>query len=74
MKIHRYPDYFEKKNLHVKLTLLTKLINSSYKLALLIHHGMCLVQRQLKQFSMHWAVERMAQDSHKTAKSKYIPS
>jgi len=33
--IQRHPDYFEKKevNLYVKLTLLTKLISSSYKLA-----------------------------------------
>ena len=35
----------KEKNLHVKLTLLTKLISSSYKLALLIHLDMCLVQR-----------------------------
>jgi len=36
----------------VKLTLLTKVISSSYKLALLIHQDMCLVQWQLKYFSL----------------------
>jgi len=29
----------------MKLTLLTKLISSSYKLVLLIHQVMCLIQR-----------------------------
>jgi len=33
----------KKINLHVKLTLLTKLTSSSYKLALLIHQDMCLI-------------------------------
>ena len=71
--IHRYLNYLEKKalkknlkkkekSLHVKLTLLTKLISLSYKLALLIHQDMCLVQRWLKYFFIYWAVEGMAQD------------
>ena len=44
--IHRYPDYFEKKKkLTLKLTLLTKLLSSCYKLVLLIDEDLCLVQR-----------------------------
>ena len=59
---------FEKeKNLHVKLTSL------SYKLALLRHLDMCLFQRELKSFSVHWAAEGMAQGCYKTTEVKEHP-
>jgi len=64
----------KRKNLHVKLTLLTKLLSSSNKLALLIHQDMCLVQRQLKSLSAHWAVEGKARDCYKTIEVKEHPS
>jgi len=35
----------KEKNLHVNFTLLSELISPSYKLALLMHQDMCLVQR-----------------------------
>ena len=35
---------------------------------------MCVVQRYLKSFSLHWAVEGMAQDCYKTIEVKEYPT